>query len=111
MPIGAANYRQKATYWGVPIQGGFGNLSFATPVVILCRWEDVSETYLDKTGLEQISNAVVWAYSRLEDGGYITKGEHLDVSDPTTLSSAYTIKRSDEIPDLRGLNYERRIFL
>lgn len=111
MTIGAASYRQKATYWGTPVQSGFGGISFAAPIVIACRWEDKTEVFTDTSGVQRSSQAVVWTFDRLEDGGYLIQGDHRTVSDPTSLDDALEIKRSDEIPDLRGLNYERKAYL
>jgi hypothetical protein len=111
MPIGAANYRQIATYWGSPEQGGFGGLTFAAPVVIKCRWEDRTEQFVSSQGTEKTSSAIVWTYDHLDDGGYLAKGDQTATSDPTALDGALEIQRSDEIPDLRGLHYERKAFL
>lgn len=111
MTIGAANYRQIATYWGTPSQGGFGDVTFAPPVVIKCRWEDRTEEFTDGSGVERTSRAIVWTYKRLEDGGYLAQGDYSSTGDPTALYEAMEIKRSDEIPDLRGMHYERKAYL
>lgn len=111
MTIGAAAYFQSATYWGAPVQSGYGGKSFGGPVIVKCRWEDRTEEFLDNSGQERISRAQVWTFDRLDDGGYLCKGDQTGVADPTSLSNAYEIKRSDEIPDLRGLHYERKAFL
>lgn len=111
MTLGAANYRQIATYWGTPSQGGFGDVSFAAPKLIKCRWEDRTELFTDMTGVERTSRAIVWTFERLDDGGYLCHGDFVSVEDPTNLNAALEIKRSDEIPDLRGLNYERKAYL
>lgn len=111
MAICVAAYSQTATYWGSPTQSGFGGMTFANPVVVACRWEDSIEEFLDKDGVERHSKAIVWTFDRLEEGGYLARGSHSTVTDPTTLKNAYEIMRSDEIPDLRGLNYERRSYL
>jgi len=111
MPIGAIAYRQTATYWGSPVQNGFGGYTFSAPVVVACRWEDTNERYLDNAGEEKVSRSTIWTYERLEEGGYLAQGNHSGVTDPTTLDNAYAIQRSVEIPDLRGLNYERRSYL
>lgn len=111
MPIAAVAYSQEATYWGAPVQGGFGGNTFGAPVLIKCRWEDSTEKFMDIYGAERVSKAIVWTYDRLDDGGYLHKGDQTSVSDPTTLDTSYEIHRSDEIPDLRALMYERRVYL
>lgn len=111
MPIAAAAYTQDATYWGAPVQSGFGGYTFGAPQLLKCRWEDTTERFENQAGEETVSNAIVWTFDRLEDGGYLAKGNQTAVADPTTLDEAYPIQRSDEIPDLRGLNYERKAYL
>lgn len=111
MPIGAASYRQIATYWGSPSQGGAGEVTFAAPIRMQCRWEDKNEKFIDAAGAEKTSRSIVWTFSELEVGGYLIQGDQTGVADPTSLQDAMEIKRSDEIPDLRLLNYERKAYL
>lgn len=110
MTLGHKAYFQTATYWGSPTQGGFGNITYATPRVIKVRWEDRVETFTTIEGQELRSKAIVYAHEHLELGGYLIKGDSTGVSDPTTLR-ALEIQRSDDVPDLRGLNTEYRMFL
>jgi len=111
MPIGAKAYTQQATYWGTPSIDGWGESTFGPPKLITCRWEDRIEVFTDMAGDEKRSNSVVWAYEVLEVGGYLAKGNQLAMTDPTQLDDSLRIQRADEIPDLRGLNYERRHYL
>lgn len=111
MVIGAAAYRQQCTYWGSPTQGGFGDITFDAPTLLRCRWEESTETFTNQSGEDQVSRAIVWTYEKLEVGGYLIKGDQTAQTDPTQLNEALVIARSDEIPDLRGLNMERRSFL
>jgi hypothetical protein len=111
MPLGAASYRQVATYWGSPEMDGFGGVSYGPPSLIRCRWEDRIETFMDQEGNEKISKSVVYTYDRLDVDGYLAPGNYTTVLDPTELDEAMLIQRSDEIPDLRLLNYERRSYL
>lgn len=111
MPIGAANYRQICTYWGSPTQGGFGDITFGDPELLKCRWEESTETFTNAAGEDQTSRAIVWTYNKLEVGGYLAKGDSTTEADPTQVNTALVIARSDELPDLRGLNMERRAFL
>lgn len=111
MTIGAANYRQTCTYWSSPIQGGFGDITFGTPLLLKCRWEDSNETFTNANGEDQVSRAIVWTFEKLDIGGYLIKGDSTSQPDPTQLNTSLVIARSDEIPDLRGLNMERKSFL
>lgn len=111
MPLASSGYRQTATYWGAPTQGGFGGVSFGAPTKIACRWEEIGEVFIDSTGREATSAAIVYTHGELEEGGYLAKGDKTAYSDPTLIKGAYEIRKSVEIPDLRGLNYERRAYL
>jgi len=111
MPIGAKAYRQQATYWGSPSTDGWGQATFAPPVLISCRWEDRIEVFTDMAGEERRSSSIVWTYNILEVGGYLVKGNQLAMQNPTDIDGSLRIQRADEIPDLRGLNYERRHYL
>lgn len=110
MVLAASTYRQTATYWGAPTQSGFGGLTFAAPVTIKCRWEDTVESFTDLAGVEHRSKAIVYTFQDLDLGGYLLKGESV-ATDPTVVAEALMIQRSDEIPDLRGLNTLYRTFL
>jgi hypothetical protein len=111
VPIGAANYRQVATYWGSPIPDEFGGAHFSSPKRVRCRWEERVEIFMGDDGEEHASRAIVWTYEKLEIGGYLALGEYLNVLSPLDLDAALRIARSDEIPDLRGLHYERKSYL
>lgn len=110
MALGNRAYFQKATYWSSPTQGGFGNITFDAPRVIMVRWEDRIEEFVDLAGSEHKSKAIVYSLEDLEIGGYLMKGES-EASDPTSVSGAHKIQRTDTITDLRGLHEEHRNFL
>lgn len=110
MVLAAATYRQQATYWGSPTQGGYGGITFAAPVTVLVRWEERVESFVTVEGTELKSKAIVHTMQDMDLGGYLAKGVHAG-ADPTVIAGALPIQRSDEIPDLRGLNTSYRNFL
>jgi len=109
--IGAKAYFDTATYWGTPVQGGFGEPVFGAPQLVKCRWEDITEIFVDMEGIERRSRAKVWTFAALEVEGYIAHGDHTNVTDPTTLDNALSVQRVDNIPDLRGLHAEKVHYL
>lgn len=111
MPIGLKAYNQICTYWGAPVQDGYGGWTFSDPVLLKCRWEASTEKFMNQQGQEQVSRAIVWTYDELDVGGYLIEGDATATEDPTALDDALVIARVDEIPDLRGLNKEVRSFL
>lgn len=110
MVIGQKAYFQEATYWGSPTQGGFGGITFSAPRTIMVRWEDRVESFTTIEGTELRSKAIVYTMEHLDIGGYLLKGVSAG-TDPTVISKALPIQRSDDVPDLRGLNTEYRTFL
>ncbi len=78
----------------------------------MCRWEDRVETFTTIEGTELRSKAVVHTMEHLDGGGYLAKGDlTASGNDPTEITGALEIQRSDDIPDLRGLNNAYRTFL
>ncbi len=108
--LGAFAYRDQATYWGSPRQGGFGGQTFDAPKSIMVRWEDRVESFTDLSGNEHRSKAVVYAQEHLDLDGYLLKGSS-SALDPTVVSGAIQIQRTDRIPDLRGLYEEFKVYL
>lgn len=110
MVLARMTYHQKATYWANPVQGGFGGITFDAPIILDVRWEDRVEEFVTVEGAEMRSKAVVHTQQETDLGGYLMLGETAD-TDPTAISGALKIQRSDQIPDLRGLNTSFRTFL
>lgn len=108
----SAGYSQQATYWGAPVQDGYGAWHFSAPIQLNVRWENTTEEFVDQSGKERISQAIVWIPDSLdpEIGGYLFLGVSTEL-DPTTVKKAWAIQRVDEIPDLRGLTSETRAYL
>lgn len=111
MPIGAAAYRQECTYWPSTGQDGYGAPTFGTPSLRSCRWENRNEEFVNDEGEKALSRSQVWTYNPMDTGGWVALGNHTATPNPLGLSNAWRIQRSDEIPDLRGLNRENRHFL
>lgn len=103
-------YRQVTSYWANPVEGGFGDITYDGPTYLNTKWEDRIETFIDLSGVERRSKAIVFVQTPLEVGGYLYKGTSV-ASDPTTVANAWKIQRFDEIPDLRGLNVCYRAFV
>lgn len=103
--------RQKAVYWPFltdssqrVLHTAYGKQQFDLPVEIDCRWEDVSEQYLDSQGNIRISKSVVYADRLMDAGEYLMLGSLSDVADndPLKNPNAFEIKRFDSIPNLKN---------
>ena len=101
---------QTAVYWGNPTGDGYGGKTFADPVEISCRWEDIVENINRvgaRLGEEIVSMAQVYVTTDVEEQGYLFLGTLDDLdsdeeADPTTIVKAYMINRFDKIPVLRS---------
>ena len=65
---------QTAVYWGTPVDDGYGTKTFADPVEISCRWEDIVDR-INRVGgrLEEeiISKAQVYVTQDVDERGYL----------------------------------------
>jgi len=110
--------QQGATYWGAKTPDGYGGGTWPTPVFLDpdtdtgVRWEEKGELFLDKTGAQVLSNAVVYPGTDLALGGYLGEGDQTASSDPTVNGvTAYEIRRIEKIPDRKAAKFLRRVFL
>lgn len=106
--------REKAVYWPYEGVDDFGQDKFGFPVEINCRWSQKSELYLNATGEEVVSNAVVMVDRKLVLGSLLWHGKLEDLQHwdkPRDNPEAGEVKRMDEIPDRRIKEYVRKAFL
>lgn len=103
------NLPQTCTYWGAPLPNGFGGFTFAAPVSLACRWEEIAEQFTNNQGELLVSKAKVYLNVDVHIGGYLFLGSSV-VSNPTTIAS-YPIRQFSKIPDLRAVIFERIAFL
>lgn len=100
---------QTITYWSVT-PDGYGGYTFGTPVQILGRWEDKVEAFVNPTGVQQYSQAVVYTETDLAPEGYVFLGTSV-ASDPTTVSGAQRILDYAKTPDLEAGVFLRKVML
>lgn len=110
------NLNQTAVYWGSPAPDGYGGYTFAEAVEIDCRWVDTTEMIMDAKGENVVSRASVQVAQDLDVDGMLFLGtlNDLDSSqeeDPTTIPTAYRIKRFDKTPTIRGNSFYRAAYL
>jgi hypothetical protein len=102
-----SNCKQIAVYWGTPTNDGFGTHTYADPIEIYCRWEDVSIKMLDEEGIEFVSRAVVYVLQDVELNGLLYLGglDDLDSDqedDPMTITDIQIIKGFYKTPVLKS---------
>jgi len=110
--------KEKAAYWA-PSDGldEFGRVETEEPILISCRWEEVSELFLDDNGNEVLSNAKVYVGQDLESRGYVKKlgiGGDLTALDSTVWhknNGVFVIRKFNNLPKIRYNEFLRWIML
>ena len=111
--------KETCTYWPT-VADGYGGVEFGAPVAVACRWEDKAELFVDDTGREAVSRAVVYVDTDLEVGGYLARGDYSASTSTTTTGEepsftppeeARPIRKFDKLPNLRYTEYLRTAWL
>jgi hypothetical protein len=106
--------KQVAVYWGNPVKDGQGGFTFAEPVEIYCRWEEMNQIVTDAKGNELTSRALVYTLQDVDEEGYLYLGTLENLYDsmpdaesseggldkPQDIEGAYIIKRFQKVPAL-----------
>ncbi len=109
--------KQLAVYWSSPVKDGFGGASFDAPVEIKVRWEQKQELFIDDSGNEVRSQAVIYPGQDLGIGGYLYLGEVNDLDstvmepEDVTTGNVYEIRASSISPNRKGTSYVRKVWL
>ncbi len=107
-----SNLYQTAVYWGNPVANGYGGYTYADPIEIDCRWEDVHEAVMDGKGVEHITRAQVQVAQDLEEEGMLLLGELVDLDstgmDDPFSAGAHPIIRFEKIPTLKADAFYRK---
>lgn len=103
--------RQSCVYWapantesGGIAHDNYGQVVYTDPVEKDCRWEDISEIFVNVSGMEERSRAVVMV-DDVEIGGLLMLGTLDDITDlsiPKNNTGAWEIKQKEKIPNLKG---------
>ena len=106
--------KQKAVYWGVSRFDDSGRPVYEEPVEIDCRWEDISEQYVDSTGHDHMSNSIVMVDRDVTEQGVLWLGKMEDLEsqvNPMENEGAYEIKKKGKLPDRKAKKFFREVFL
>lgn len=106
---------QTAVYWGTPTPDGYGGQTWADPVEVKVRWDNVTKLIKDAKGKEVACMAEVLVAGRLENDGMVTpidlavdgrlylgSLDELDSgqeADPMQIETAWPIVRFDKTPE------------
>lgn len=106
--------KQTAIYWAITDWNAFGQPVFADPVEISCRWEDITEKFIDKDGDVQLSRAKVYVDRDISVGSFLKLGSldsGTDTATPRNNTGAWEVRRFEKLPNLRATEYLRTAIL
>ena len=107
--------RQRAVYWAAPTNTGDGMKTYADPVEIKCRWEDISLTDLASLGVDTNIRSEVFIDRDVDEQGMLLLGRLLDVDsdllDDPVAAGASAIVRFDKIPSLQANVFLRKVYV
>lgn len=91
--------RQKCVYWERLLNDVEGKPTYATAVIIRCRWETKDQTFLDKkTGNQEVSNTQVFTDDLLVIGSAVKQVPDQDVRDKKTDAELLADLESTTVP-------------
>lgn len=105
-----------AVLWDGPVSDGIGGRTFDEPIEVVCRWEQKSVLFIDASGQEVTSQAVVYIVGDVDIGGYLYRGAIASLTPqelgaPLLLSGAREIRRVEKSRSLVGGLSLTKIFL
>lgn len=106
--------KQNAVYWANPVNDGYGDYTFDSPVEIQVQWENKQEKFVSAlNGEEVISRAVIFVPQDLAIQGMLSLMSiaNISSSELPADNNAYEIKASEKVPDHRGTNFSRKVWL
>lgn len=128
----ASNCTDKSVYWESLSEDGYGGKTFADPIELDCRWENINQVVTDAKGEEITSRALVFITQDVEEEGllyhgtlddlylnssgdsYMDSSGNLDSDEyisPVTIEGVFIIKRFQKTPSLSGNGFLRKAYL
>ena len=87
--------KQTCVYWAFASSDSagedyddFGQPQWSSPIEILCRWENVSEEFVDAKGTRQVSRSKVYVDRDVRVGELLMLGELVDVVDGDSIRAS-----------------------
>lgn len=99
--------RQYAVYWEAGPDNEFARPTFKEPVEVRCRWDDVTEAFINRQGNQTISSAIVLVDRDMVEGSFLWLGklEELESLEHTGNERAMVIQKFERIPDIKAKNF------
>ena len=98
--------KQTAVYWAqAAARDDDGQLTFAAPVEIDCRWDDEAQEFIDSEGRKVVSRSIVYVDRVMIVGDMLYLGTLASLSgetDPRNVATAYKIRGWARNPDIKA---------
>jgi hypothetical protein len=105
----ALHLHQHCTYWAATRQGtGF---SYASPVLLPCRWEDTAEVFLGPNAENRVSNSIVYLTVDVAAGDFLMLGDYTSHASPADVKGAGRVQRFLKTPTVAADEFERKAML
>jgi hypothetical protein len=107
--------KQRCIYWAPKSIDLFGGSSYAEPVELKCRWEDISTEIITAEGASASSRATVYVGVDVLQGGFLMLGSLDDFctvsSLPNEYPKAFRILSFEKLPNMKATEYLRTVKL
>ena len=97
----AKSFKQDVTVWAGGVRGFYGDITYPAPRTIKGRWEQRADLFIDNTGKQVVSAAVVYVGEAIAQGAYVMLGESNAVN-PKAIAAAYLVRGVSRTPSING---------
>lgn len=100
--------KQTAVWWSQAGVDRYGRPTYASPVAIACRWDDVAELFVSDEEERAVSKALVYVDRLVKPGDVLFKGTIAQLSDQSNLTNphkqdaTFTVRAFRTNPNLRA---------
>lgn len=99
------------TYWQAIATDGYGKKTFATPILILGRWDNSTDLRQVKTEEKLDPTIIVTLSQAVAVGDYMALGNYASTTDPLTIDNAYEVTHFDATNSTMGMDTLNRATL
>lgn len=101
--------KQTCVYWAPGQPDIYNQITYAAPVQLGCRWDEVAELFIDRQGKQVVSSAIVYLLQDVALDGYLMQGCLDDIAGPLPSDNptAYVIRSFSKIRKLRKAEFLR----
>ena len=111
MSLVLSKLNETITHWPNAGSDGYGGFTWGTPVTMNGRWSLTQVLFKTPTGVELLSNSIVYTEDDIAVGDYLALGDLTTTADPTTTALTWEVKQFTRNTDLQNLESLRKAFL